>query len=232
MRHVRVVLGERGQDVLRGIAVRLQRLIGRENEIGDRTVATGAFIDDIYNLAAVHGKGERVTHDLVVPRCDRGVQREHAWARVHPPLSAAVRLDFRVSRQHRGLRARVRGATDVGFVVHERLLGGRIVGDPRAVDLERRRQPEGARLGTPPVVVALVVKLGRRETLDDIRPAEDRALAVVPRVFERHRIYPLPGVPGHWDDGLRRGAGQVRDDEERVRRVQGEFDRAIVDCDD
>src|SRR5438876_12455353 len=99
MRLIRAVLSERGQDVLTGIAVRLQRLVGRENEIGYRTVATSAFIDDIYNLAAVHGIRERMPHDLVVPRCDRGVQREHAWAWINPALVAAVGCDFRVSRQ-------------------------------------------------------------------------------------------------------------------------------------
>jgi len=74
--------------------------------------------------------------------------------------------------------------------------------DPRAANLERRGQLERARLGAPPVVVALVVKLGRRETLDDVRTAEDRALSVVPRVLERHRIYTVPDVLRERDDGL------------------------------
>ena len=169
-----------------------------------------------------------MTHLLLVPRRDRGVQGQHARARVHPAIDTAVGRELRILCQHRGLRARRRGATDVGVVGHQRLLGGRIVTDPRAVDLQRGGQFESARLGAPPVVVALVVPFRRREVLDDVGSTDHCVRSVVPLVLERDRVDILPDLLGQRDDGLRGGASQVGQDEERIRRVQRDFDRAIV----
>src|SRR5207247_2363783 len=50
---VRAVLAEWREDFRRRIAIRLQRLVGGENEVGYRAIAAGAFIDDIHDLPPV-----------------------------------------------------------------------------------------------------------------------------------------------------------------------------------
>ena len=108
---------------------------------------------------------------------------------------------------------------------------GRGISNPRPPDLERRRQFEGACLGAPPVVVALVVELSRRETLYDVRAAEDgRAGLRVVWVAEGNRIFPFPDVLRQRDDGLRGCARQVLQNKARVGSGQGELDRPVVDC--